>query len=197
MDGEIPASIVRSSLSIVGISSFQHPGIPKLKYAAQDARDFREYLVKEAHFAPDHVRLLVDDKATRRRVMSEMGTRFLARVARPDDLVVVFFSTHGSPSQLDPRGKNYLVTYDTDADDLFATGVEMQEILDAVRAMNVVQSKQSHRRQHQNSVTRAKITAIHRREKLDDDDHGPSRLCRFAFRGWQPQPTAIEAWSSG
>ena len=118
---------------VIGIGDFADKSVPRLKYATKDARDFYDYLIKDAHFAPDHVRLLLDDKASERRIMSELGSKFLARVVKPDDLVVIFFSTHGSPSQMDIRGKNYLCAYDTEPNDLFATGIEMQKILDSIQ----------------------------------------------------------------
>lgn len=118
---------------VIGITDFQDPDIPDLQYSAKDATDFYNYLVKEANFQPDHVRLLLNEQATQRRVLSELGSKFLARVVKPDDLVVLYFSTHGSPSQLDPRGKNYLVASDSDSDDLFATGIEMQKLLDSIQ----------------------------------------------------------------
>lgn len=118
---------------VVGITDFDDPDIPDLQFSAKDATDFYNYLVKEANFQPDHVRLILNEQATQRRVLSELGSKFLARVVKPDDLVVLFFSTHGSPSQLDPRGKNYLVACDSDSDDLFATGIEMQKLLDSIQ----------------------------------------------------------------
>ena len=53
---------------VVGISKFENDKIPTLKYSTKDARDFYNYLVKEANFQPSHVRMLLDEKATRRRV---------------------------------------------------------------------------------------------------------------------------------
>ncbi len=130
---------------IVGISKFEKNDIPQLKFAAKDARDFYDYLIKEANFAPDHVRLILNEKATRRRILSELDNMFLGRVARPDDLIVLFFSTHGSPSQLDKMGKNFIVAYDTEPNELFATGIEMQamtkdlkERVDAQRVLLVL-----------------------------------------------------------
>lgn len=118
---------------VVGIGTFEDKNVPHLKYATKDARDFYNFLINEANFAPDHVRLLLDDKATQRHIMSELGNRFLARMAKPDDMIVIFFSTHGSPSQMDIRGKNYIVAYDSDPSDLFSSGIEMQKILDAIQ----------------------------------------------------------------
>ncbi|NJL72095.1 MAG: caspase family protein [Candidatus Competibacteraceae bacterium] len=62
---------------IVGIGNFADSKIPKLKYATKDARDFYNYLVKDAHFKPDHVRVLLDETATQRRIVSELGSRGL------------------------------------------------------------------------------------------------------------------------
>lgn len=118
---------------VVGIGKYANGKVPKLKYAAKDARDFRNFLVNEANFAPDHVRLLVDEDATQRRVISELGNKFLARVTKPDDVVVLFFSSHGSPAQLDIKGKNFLVAHDSDPDDLYATGINMDNILEMAR----------------------------------------------------------------
>ncbi len=118
---------------IVGITDFQNPDVPNLQYSSKDATDFYNYLVKEANFNPDHVRILLNEKATQRRVLSELGSKFLARVVKPDDLVVLYFSTHGSPSSLDARGRNYLVAYDSDPSDLFATGIEMQKLLESIQ----------------------------------------------------------------
>lgn len=115
---------------VVGIGKFSDTDVPKLNYSVKDAIDFYNFLIKDAGFAPDHVRILLDEKATQRRVMSELGQKFLAQVANPDDLVVLFFSTHGSPAQMDVCGDNYLVAYDSDPEDIFATGIQLKRILE-------------------------------------------------------------------
>jgi len=126
---------------VIGISKFKDPTI-NLQYAAKDAADFADYLVKEGNFAPDHVRLLTNEKATRTSIMSNIGGKWLPRVANPDDLVMIFFSSHGSPTSLDARSINYLVAYDTDKNDLYATGINLQEfskeIKERIAAQRVV-----------------------------------------------------------
>ncbi len=57
-----------------------------------------------------------------------LGSKWLPRVAERDDLVVIYFSSHGSPSSLDVGGVNYLVAHDTDPNDLYATGIAMQDL---------------------------------------------------------------------
>lgn len=116
---------------VVGVSDFAAPGV-SLKYSAKDATDFSQFLIKEANFAPDHVKLLVNKDATKERVLAEIGDKWLPRVAHPNDLVVIFISTHGSPSQMDQEGLNYLVMHNTDPESLYATGLQLQELATAI-----------------------------------------------------------------
>lgn len=117
---------------IVGVSQFQKPEL-NLKYPAKDATDLYDYLTKEANFAPDHVRLLLNEQATKQNVIRELGDNFLPRLARPDDLVVIFISSHGSPSQADLEGLNYLVLYNTDPKSLYSTGLSLDELSSAIK----------------------------------------------------------------
>ena len=93
---------------------------------------------KFGRFKRGNVRLLLDDQATTREIKE--GLNWLARSAQPDDLVVVFLSSHGSPRELDLVGVNYIVTSDTivgdpekDPDSLFATALPMVDLSDIVR----------------------------------------------------------------
>ncbi len=117
---------------VIGISKYQDQGI-NLKYSAKDARDFYNYLIKEAHFQPDHIRLLLDEQATRENILACLGDKWLPRVAGPDDLVVFYFSGHGSPSKADLEGNNYLIAYNTDKDSLYATGIRIQDFTDMIK----------------------------------------------------------------
>ena len=91
------------------------------------------------HFPADHVHTLVDAQATTRAIKEQLN--WIARSAGPDDMVVVYLATHGSPRQVDSvGGLNYLITYDTemhslshlDEDALFATALPMVELSSAV-----------------------------------------------------------------
>ena len=117
---------------VIGISNYQDASI-NLQYSAKDAKDFRDFLVNKAHFAPDHVRLLTDEKATKKNIEECYGDKWLPRVAAPEDLVVLYFSGHGSPSQSDSEGVNYLVAYDTDKNSLYATGIKIQDFTDQIK----------------------------------------------------------------
>jgi tetratricopeptide (TPR) repeat protein len=112
---------------IIGISNFQDPKL-NLKYPAKDAQDFYDYLLKEGNFAADHVKLLTNEKATRANILSELGDKWLPRAANPDDLVLIFISSHGSSSDMDVGGVNYLLAYDSQVDSLYASGLPMQDL---------------------------------------------------------------------
>ena len=112
---------------VIGISQFAHPQY-NLHYSAKDALDFYHFLINDAHFPKDHVLLLLNEQATRLNIMNAFGDQFLPAVSEPDDMVVIFVSTHGTPATRDKGGRNYIVAYDTDASELYATGVDMDEL---------------------------------------------------------------------
>ena len=112
---------------VIGISKFQNPAY-NLKYAAKDAQDFYNFLIKEANFRPDHVKLLIDEQATRKNIMASFGSKWLPNVVEQGDLAVVYVSTHGTPAASDNESKNYIVAYDTEADDPYSSGVDMDEV---------------------------------------------------------------------
>jgi hypothetical protein len=117
---------------VVGISSFANPSM-NLKYAAKDAADFKEFLVNKCHFAPDHIKLLTNEKATKDKILDVLGDSWLPRLAMPEDLVVIYVSSHGSPSSLDVAGVNYVVAHDTNPDKLFTTGIPIQHLSDTIK----------------------------------------------------------------
>lgn len=112
---------------VVGISKFQNSQL-NLKCPAKDASDFGKFLVEQCHFAEDHVRVITDNEATRSRILNELGDKWLPRVVRPDDLVIVYLSTHGSPADADVGGVNYLLACDTDPESLYSSGLPMQDL---------------------------------------------------------------------
>lgn len=110
---------------VIGISNFKDPSI-NLKFAAKDATDFGNFLVTSEKFKEDHVKTLTDQEATRENIVAMLGDKWLGKNAREDDLIVVYVSSHGSHSQEDAGGVNFLVAHDTDKNSLLATGIPMQ-----------------------------------------------------------------------
>jgi uncharacterized caspase-like protein len=126
---------------VVGIGHFTDKQIPQLNYTDADATAFAAALKDPAigAFPADNVHVLTDDQATTKNIKEELN--WIARHAQPNDLVVIYVATHGTPRTTDTAGgANYLITYDTevytggnlDEDALYATAYPMVELADAV-----------------------------------------------------------------
>jgi hypothetical protein len=111
---------------VIGVGRYASADIPSLRFSVADAEAVHRFLVERAGFKKDHVLLLTDTterKPTLRDMKWALGT-FLARSARKEDLVFIFYAGHGAP-EIDPRGtepdglaKN-LVPSDADPNDLY------------------------------------------------------------------------------
>ena len=133
---------------VIGIGDYESPQVPALRYSLADAEAFYELLLSRAGVKKENVLLLTDKterKPTLRNLKWALGT-FLARSAKKEDLVVIFFAGHGAP-EVDPRGvesdglSKYLVPRDADPNDLYATALPMDEfqmIFDRIEAERVV-----------------------------------------------------------
>ena len=121
---------------VVGISKFQDKHLPRLNYASKDARDFSSLLLDPGvgRFKAANVHALTEGQVTAKELKIELN--WLARSAQPNDLVVIFLSSHGTPRNRDTAEVNYIATSDTETepeDNLFATAFPMVEISDVVR----------------------------------------------------------------
>lgn len=126
---------------VIGISNFRDSSI-NLKYGAKDAKDFANFLVAEQNFKPENVKLLIDENANRMNIADALGEGFLVRNAREDDLVVIFVSSHGGADITKSSGRNFLCSYESNAQNLLMTGITMewfsQYLTDRVPAQRVV-----------------------------------------------------------
>ncbi|RPI25577.1 MAG: hypothetical protein EHM61_14020 [Acidobacteria bacterium] len=117
---------------IVGISKYQDPTL-ELKYADRDANELYALLQTPSagEFKPQQMLKLINDEATAARLRRALGG-FLLEVGR-DDLMLVYFACHGSPDPRRPAGSLYLLTYDTDPNEIAGTAVRMDEVQVALR----------------------------------------------------------------
>jgi hypothetical protein len=120
---------------VVGIGSYENPGIPRLQYSVADADAFYRTLTGPMGLKKENVILLTDRterKPTYKNVKWALGT-FLSRAAQKHDTVYIFFAGHGAP-EIDPRGvegdglSKYLIPQDADPDDLYTTALAMDEL---------------------------------------------------------------------
>lgn len=139
-----PLGPVRNKFAlVVGVSRFADSTIPQLRFAAKDARDFATALADPClgRFPRENVRLLADAEATRANVLEALNSIILQ--AQEDDLVLLFFSTHGSPAREEDglRGIGYLVTYDTELARPWVNGLEFQDLrqkADLIKARRLI-----------------------------------------------------------
>lgn len=116
---------------IVGVNKFQRQGINQLRWCVADALALKDFLIKEAGFMPNHVLTLTDQEATTHNIMRVM-TKLLPNSVRPDDLVVLYFSTHGTGTPDKPNVENHIVTHDFDG--AGNMGIPMQKMGDLIKA---------------------------------------------------------------
>jgi len=133
---------------VIGVGRYQSTDIPSLRYSVSDAEALYQVLIGPGGFKKEHVLLLTDKSEkppTLRNIKWALGT-FLARSAKKDDTVVIFFAGHGAP-EVDQRGverdglAKYLIPADADPDDLYSTALpmdEMQTIFSRVEAERMV-----------------------------------------------------------
>jgi len=122
---------VRKRLALViGVGQFKDSAINPLRYTASDAKSFGEFLSRDAGF--DSVKILIDADATTRNIRAEIDQ--LGKTADPEDLVVLYVSSHGSPEGMDTAGISYIVTYDTEVNNLYASAFPMEELIDNLGA---------------------------------------------------------------
>ncbi|NET16759.1 MAG: hypothetical protein F6K08_30065, partial [Okeania sp. SIO1H6] len=111
---------------LVGISQYQQPNL-NLAYADRDADVLYEFLRTPSggNFEADHILKLTNQQATTANVTQALRT-FLKKPAR-EDIVLLYFSCHGSPDPERPENV-YLITYDTKPNDISGTALPMREI---------------------------------------------------------------------
>ncbi len=112
---------------VVGINKFANFPDKELRYCVADAEYLRDFLVKEAGFKPNHVYFLSDEQATKKNILRVM-TDLLPKAIRRDDLVLLYFSTHGTPKM---KGENFIVTHDFQMDG--QNGIAMEKLGDLIK----------------------------------------------------------------
>jgi uncharacterized caspase-like protein len=136
-----PGPVQQKWALVIGIGRFIDKSIPHLNYTTADATAIAAQLKDPGigQFPAANVHVLTDEQATTKNIKEELN--WIARHAGPNDLVLIYVATHGTPRTLDTAGgANYLVTYDTevysggkfDEDAMFATAYPMVELANAV-----------------------------------------------------------------
>jgi len=111
---------------LVGISEFQDPQWRNLRYSEKDASDLASALKDPARGHFDQVRMLTRPEQTTRAAILSALHALQREATRPDDVVVVYFSAHGTLAR-DGQGelKRYLVTQDASYRAISQTALSM------------------------------------------------------------------------
>ena len=116
---------------IVGVNEYQT--WPKLRYAVNDANAVEEALVNKFGFQRDHIRKLINQDATRQRIMQVLGDEFTdGNKVHREDRVFFFFAGHGATRTFaDGRQIGFIVPVDADRENYLSTAISMTQLRDA------------------------------------------------------------------
>jgi len=125
---------------LIGINRYQHPRIPKLRYAVNDAQAVERTLLAQG-FRPDRIFILTDERATKAAIERLLGDQLRQQVGAKDRLLV-FFAGHGKTDQLrSGEEEGYLIPVDGDPNQLFSTAISMtalRQISDRLMAKHIL-----------------------------------------------------------
>jgi hypothetical protein len=115
---------------VVGINDYANTR--RLKWAVNDAKAFYRHLVDVIHIPDENVTLLLNQDAGLSRLRSTLGTH-LKKMAGKEDMVIIYFAGHGATEKdmISPDGdglEKYLLPFDADPKDLYASALPMREI---------------------------------------------------------------------
>ncbi|MBS2031865.1 MAG: caspase family protein [Deltaproteobacteria bacterium] len=113
---------------VVGIDTFDDAGWRGLRFASKDATDLARVLADPARGGFD-VAVRTTPEESRREALLGSIRELATRNTSPDDVVLVYFSTHGTLAR-DASGslKRYVVASDTRIGDVKSTGLEMDDV---------------------------------------------------------------------
>lgn len=129
-----PAAGGKTYAVLVGISQYQK--LPKenwLQYADADAQKFYDFLrsPRGGALPPENIVLLANEKATTSAIRNAFQT-FLKAQAGKQDSVLVLIAAHGTVETPGSKGA-FIVTYDSDPQDLTSTALPMVEVQDLIQ----------------------------------------------------------------
>jgi hypothetical protein len=98
LDGDGPASGKSTRLALlVGVNKYLSSSVPNLSGCVNDVADMSDLLVKKFGFDSRDIDTLIDEQATKEKIIARFQEHLIAKCA-PNALVVFFYSGHGSQS---------------------------------------------------------------------------------------------------
>ena len=111
---------------IIGIDKYKYSD--KLNYAVKDEEAVKDMLISKFDYPEENIRYLTDEEATLSNIKLNLGE--VATSAGEDDRILVFYSGHGETlTGADESETGYIVPFEGKIENLYATGLAMDEIL--------------------------------------------------------------------
>lgn len=128
--------------AVIGVSRYEDPNL-RLQYAATDAAAFAAYLRTETGIPADHMLVLENEQAVRRRVIEAIGD-WLPERAEVNDTVILYFAGHGARAEdagsTDGLAK-YLLPYDAATTSYNSSAINFEELkrqIARIRAARII-----------------------------------------------------------
>ena len=118
---------------VIGISSYAHADVPRVDYAARDARLMREYLIKSMGYQPENIIMAVDEEATQATFNRIFEGQLANFVIPGQSEVFVYYSGHGAPDLDDASA--YFVPHDADPNYAAQTGYSLERFYDRLETL--------------------------------------------------------------
>lgn len=112
---KLPTKTGQTYAVVIGISDYQDPGIPDLRFADKDAEAFANYLRSKAggELDDDHLKMLINKEAT--VAQFAIALDWLMEVTKENDQVIIYFSGHGDVEKKTVTQPGYLLCWDAPA----------------------------------------------------------------------------------
>jgi len=98
---------------VVGISDYQNPQIPDLRFADRDAAVFADWLRSPAggSVPETHLQVLLNSDATTGKIIAALGG--LVADCKPGDQAVIYFSGHGDVERISKFQRGFWLSWDS------------------------------------------------------------------------------------
>ncbi|MBK8566575.1 MAG: caspase family protein [Saprospiraceae bacterium] len=126
---------------VVGISDYQDPAIPDLRFADRDAEAFANFLGSPAggSISDDHIKLLRNSEAT--QAQFAIALDWLMELTKEDDQAIIYFSGHGDVEKKTLTQPGFLLCWDAPAKVYLAGGTFALPMLQEVVSTLSIQNK--------------------------------------------------------
>ena len=127
---EEPGAPGRTYALVVGISKYQKLSEDEqLQFAHADAQTFADYLKSPRGGAlpAENISLLINERATTSAIRTSIESFLKARAGKNDTLIL-FVAAHGTEADTSSGREAFIVTYDSDPQDLASTALPMADI---------------------------------------------------------------------